>query len=52
MGHHKWTKIVPSTWREGRWAIQSMLWINKDVEVEQVSIKSPDLTAVVIRLPK
>jgi hypothetical protein len=21
MGHHKWTKMVPSTWREGRWAI-------------------------------
>jgi hypothetical protein len=50
MGHHKWTKMVPSTWREGRWAIQSILWINKDVEVEQVLIKSPDLTAVVIRL--
>jgi hypothetical protein len=52
MGHHKWTKMVPSTWREGRWAIRSMLWINKDVEVEQVSIESPDLTAAVIRLPE
>lgn len=52
MGHHKWTKMVPSTWREGRWAIRSMLWINKDVEAEQVSIESPDLTAAVIRLPE
>ena len=34
MGHHKWTKMVPSTWREGRWAIRSMLWINKDTEAE------------------
>lgn len=25
MGHHKWIKMVPSTWREGRWAIRSML---------------------------
>lgn len=34
MGHHKWTKMVPSSWREGRWAIRSMLWINKEVEAE------------------
>lgn len=52
MGHHKWTKMVPSTWRGGRWAIRSMLWVNKDIEAEQVSIESPDLTAAVIRLPK
>jgi hypothetical protein len=52
MGHHKWTKMVPSTWREGRWAIRSMLWINKDIEAEQVAIESPDLTAAVIRLPE
>ncbi|KAJ5198762.1 uncharacterized protein N7498_007879 [Penicillium cinerascens] len=52
MGHHKWTKMVPSTWREGRWAIRSMLWVNKDVEAEQVRIESPDLTAAVIRLPE
>jgi exonuclease III len=51
MGHHKWTKMVPSTWREGRWATRSMLWINRDVEAEQLSIESPDLTAAVIRLP-
>ncbi|KAI3001542.1 hypothetical protein CBS147482_6867 [Aspergillus niger] len=29
-----------------------MLWINKDVEAEQVPIESPDLTAAVIRLPE
>jgi hypothetical protein len=52
MGHHKWTKMVPSTWREGRWAIRSMLWVRKDVEAEQVPIESPDLIAVVIRLPE
>lgn len=28
-----------------------MLWVNKDVEAEQVPIESPDLTAAVIRLP-
>ncbi|KAI3091337.1 hypothetical protein CBS147333_10307 [Penicillium roqueforti] len=52
MGHHKWTMMVPSTWREGRWVIRSMLWINKEIEAEQVPIESPDLTAAVIRLPE
>jgi hypothetical protein len=52
MGHHKWTKMVPSTWREGRWAIRSMLWVNKEVDAEQVPIESPDLTAAVIQLPE
>lgn len=52
MGHHKCTKMVPSTWRQGRWATRSMLWINKEVEAEQVPIESPDLTAAVIRLPE
>lgn len=51
MGHHKWTKLVPFTWREGRCAIRSMPWINKDVEAEQVRIESPDLTAAVIPIP-
>ena len=52
MGHHKWTKMVPSAWREGRWPIRSMLWVNRDIEAEQVPIDSPDLTAAVIRLPE
>ena len=51
MGHHKWTKMVPSTWREGRWAIRSMLWVNKEVEAEQVPVESPDITVATIRLP-
>ncbi|KAJ5730151.1 uncharacterized protein N7483_004659 [Penicillium malachiteum] len=52
MGHHKWTKMVPSTWREGRWAIRSMLWVNKEIEVEQVPVESPDITAAMVRLPE
>ena len=51
MGHHKWTKMIPSTWREGRWACRSMLWVNKDAEAEQVPIQSPDMTAATVRLP-
>jgi exonuclease III len=50
MTHHKWTKMTPSTWREGRWAIRSMLWINRELEAEQLSTESPDLTAAIIRL--
>ena len=51
MGHHKWIKMVPTAEREGRWAIRSMLWVNKDVEAEQVPIESPDMTAAIVRLP-
>jgi hypothetical protein len=51
IGHHKWIKMVPTTEREGRWAIRSMLWVKKEVEAEQVPIDSPDVTAAVVRLP-
>ena len=51
IGHHKWTKIVPSCYREGRWPVRSMLWVNKDVEAEQIPIESPDMTAAILRLP-
>jgi hypothetical protein len=44
--------MVPSIWSEGRWPIRSMLWTNKDVEAEQVTIQSPDMTAAIIRLPE
>lgn len=27
-----------------------MLWVNKEVEAEQVQIKSPDITAAIVRL--
>jgi exonuclease III len=52
MGHHGWVKMVPTAEREGRWVIRSMLWVNKEVEAEQVSVESPDVTAAVIRLPE
>ncbi|KAJ3487744.1 hypothetical protein NLG97_g6342 [Lecanicillium saksenae] len=52
MVHHKWTRVVPSITRDaGRWPIRSMLWVRKDLEAEQVPIESPDLTAVLVRLP-
>lgn len=50
MGHQEWVKMVPTICREGRWAIRSMLWINKHAEAEQVPIHSPDLTAAIVRL--
>jgi ribonuclease HI len=51
MGHPNWVKMVPTVWREGRWAIRSMLWLNKDLESEQIPIQSPDITAATVRLP-
>ncbi|KAJ0127393.1 Acetyl-hydrolase [Fusarium oxysporum f. sp. albedinis] len=43
--------MVPAAEREGRWVIRSMLWVSREVEAEQVSIESLDVTAAVIRLP-
>ena len=51
MAHHKWTKMVPSKYAEGRWAIRSMLWIDKEAEAEQIQVDSSDMTAAIIRLP-
>ncbi|KAK0368981.1 hypothetical protein CLIM01_13661 [Colletotrichum limetticola] len=51
MGHSRWTRMVPTAWREeGRWGIRSLLWVNNEVEAEQVPIASPDITAAVVRL--
>lgn len=50
MPHHKWTEITPPTWREGQWAIRSMLWIKNELEAEQIHTGSPDLTAAIIHL--
>jgi hypothetical protein len=40
-----WVKMVPTVWRKGRWPIRSMLWVNKDVEAEQISIEATDMQA-------
>ncbi|EXM15014.1 hypothetical protein FOTG_16631 [Fusarium oxysporum f. sp. vasinfectum 25433] len=52
MGHPRLVKMVPTVWREGRWPIRSMLWVNKDVEAEQIPIQTADMTAAILRLPK
>ncbi|EGU73337.1 hypothetical protein FOXB_16153, partial [Fusarium oxysporum f. sp. conglutinans Fo5176] len=52
MMHPRWVKMVPTVWREGRWPIRSMLWVNKDVEAEQIPIETADMTAAILRLPE
>jgi hypothetical protein len=49
--HQNWTKMIPTTHHNGRWAIQSMLWIRKDLEALQVSVESADITAAILHLP-
>lgn len=51
MGHHRWTKMVPPLYNEGRWAIRSMLFVRNDLDAEQVPVGSADTTAVLLRLP-
>jgi hypothetical protein len=50
LAHTHWTKMIPTSQREGRWPIRSMLWIRKDLNGEQVPIRSPDITAVLLHL--
>ncbi len=49
MTHYsKWTKMVPMMWREGLVGVRSMLWVNKELEVEQVPVPSPDVVATMV----
>lgn len=52
MLHHRRTRILPSISRElGRWPIRSMLWVRKDLDVEQLPMDSSDLTVVIEHQP-
>ncbi|KAM4067345.1 endonuclease-reverse transcriptase domain-containing protein [Hirsutella rhossiliensis] len=50
MGHRNWTKMIPTCVRDASWPIRSMLWIRSDLEAEQVSVPSADLTVAIVRL--
>lgn len=52
MGHYNWTKFTPTVQHTGRWAIRSMLWVCKDLEVVQLAVESPDITAALLSLPE
>ncbi|KJK85253.1 hypothetical protein H633G_10910, partial [Metarhizium anisopliae BRIP 53284] len=50
LGHNNWTKIIPTHTEDTKWPIRSMLWVRRDIEVEQIPVPSADLTAAVLRL--
>jgi hypothetical protein len=50
LAHTHWTKMIPTSQREGRWLIRNMLWIRKDLDGEQIPIQSLDITAALLRL--
>jgi hypothetical protein len=33
-GHSNWTRMIPTVQEEAGWAVRSMLWVRKDLEVE------------------
>lgn len=51
MGHQGWTPILPSERRDARWVVRSTLWVRGDIEREEVSVPSADLTVPLLRLP-
>jgi hypothetical protein len=51
MGHHNWTRMIPTERREAIWPIRSMLWVRSDIDAEQIPVPSADLTAAVLQLP-
>lgn len=53
--HRNWMKMIPTQThepRESRWPIHSMLWIRRDLEVQQIPIASSDLTRAIIGFPE
>jgi hypothetical protein len=50
MGHANWTKMLPTTQKNSRWPVRSMMWIRKDLESEQIPVQSSDITAALIRV--
>ena len=42
--------MIPTTHHDSRWAIQSMLWIRKDLEAQQIAVESADITVAVLHL--
>jgi exonuclease III len=51
LSHSNWTKIIPTTQADEGWGIRSMLWVRKDLEIEQISVDSPDIAAILMHLP-
>ncbi len=51
MGHHKWTKMVPSNLERRQMGDPKHALDQEDVEAEQVPIESPDVTVAILRLP-
>ncbi|OWT42387.1 reverse transcriptase [Pochonia chlamydosporia 170] len=50
LGYSNWTRIIPTHTEDTKWPIRSMLWVRRDIEVDQIPVPSADLTAAVLRL--
>lgn len=48
--HRNWTKVIPTTQSEERWAIRSMLWVRSDLTAVQIPIPSSDLVGVILHV--
>lgn len=50
-GYQSWTAFLPNGRHDGRWAVRNMHWVRRDIECEQVSVPSADLTVALLLLP-
>ncbi|EKG09481.1 UcrQ [Macrophomina phaseolina MS6] len=48
--HSYWKQLLPTTSRQSRYPVRSMLWIRKDTQARQIAVPSSDITAAVITL--
>ena len=48
--HSYWTAILPSTHNQQHPAVRSMIWVHNSLQVRQIPVQSPDITAVLTQV--
>ncbi|KAI1840014.1 hypothetical protein JX266_013786 [Neoarthrinium moseri] len=48
--HANWTKMLPMTLHDRRWAAGAMLWINTKLDATQVPVRNANVTAALVKV--